>query len=81
MDGLGGFRNLHPKESSPAKIKAAPRIRLMEQTSLRVRTFQIPARGLKPFCSGLGRKPQEYQYIARFLDAALGKMGQILWTS
>jgi len=38
MDGLGVFRNLHPQGSSPVKIKAAPGIRLMEQTSLNQQT-------------------------------------------
>jgi hypothetical protein len=38
-------------------------------------------RGLKQFCSVPGKEPQGYEYISRFFDAALDKIGQILRTS
>jgi hypothetical protein len=38
-------------------------------------------RGLKQFCSVPGKEPQGYEYISRFFDAALDKIGQILRTA
>jgi hypothetical protein len=38
-------------------------------------------RGLKQFCSVTGKEPQGHEYISRFFDAALDKIGQILWTA
>jgi hypothetical protein len=35
-------------------------------------------RGLKQFCSVLGKGPKGYKYISRFFDAAMDKIGQIL---
>jgi hypothetical protein len=35
-------------------------------------------RGLKQFCTVLGKEPPGYEYISRFFDAAMDKIGQIL---
>jgi hypothetical protein len=47
----------------------------------RSQTHKYHHRGLRQFCSVLGKGPQEYKYIPRFFDAALDKIGQILRTS
>ena len=75
-DGLGVFRNLHPQGSSPAKIKAAPGIRLMEQTSLNQRT---PSAGSSTSASAsavpsLYADPARAEFVGNYV-ALVGNFG------